>query len=304
MKTLYYLLLSMRPLQWVKNLSIFVAIFFSGHLLIDYQFFPVLKGFLIFCILTSAIYLLNDFKDREKDKLHPGKKSRPIASGKLKPQVALVAYFILGIIGLIASYFLSEYFFSTAVIYFVLLSSYSLFFRNVIILDGMFVAFGFVLRVWAGAFIAAEPISSWLIICTVATALLISFGRRRCELTILKKKAAEYRETLSIYPEKLLDVIITTVTAFTLMSYALFTFFNPVNGISQAFTSLLPEYWIDSKWLMATIPVVIYGVLRYLYLIYEKDTAATPEQAIFRDLPLATSIALWIGMSFVFIYVL
>lgn len=280
-----------------------MAIFFAGNLLLPYKFIPVFKGFLIFCLLSGAIYLFNDYKDLAQDKLHPGKKIRPLAAGKLAKKVALISFFVFSAFALTSAYFLSEYFFFTALIYFLLLSAYSLFLRNLIILDGMVVAAGFVLRVWAGAFVAAEPISSWLVICTVATALLMAFGRRRCELTILKSRAAAHRHTLSLYPEKFLDVIITTVTAFTLMSYSLFTFFHPVSGLPQAVITLLPDYWANLRWLMITIPIVIYGVFRYLYLIYEKDTAASPEQAVFTDFPLAASISLWITTLFALIYI-
>ena len=227
-----------------------------------------------------------------------------MASGNLNPRVALVAYFIISVVSLTLAYLLSEYFFIISLLYFITLTAYSLYFRNVIILDGMIVAIGFVLRVWAGAFVAAEPISAWLIICTIATALLISFGRRRCELTILKTNASEHRHTLSLYPEKFLDVIITAATSFTLISYAMFTFFNSNVSLPSMFSHYLPEYWINLKWLMMTIPVVIYGVFRYLYLIYEKDTAASPEQAIYTDLPLFLSLSLWLSMLFVIIYML
>ena len=303
MKSLYYLLITTRPRQWIKNLSVFVAIFFSGNLFEQYKVLPVLNTFIIFTFTSASIYLLNDYKDREKDKLHPSKKSRPLASGKLKPQTALTAFWILGLTGLGLAFSLSEYFFLTVIIYFFLLTSYSLYFRNVIILDGMIVAAGFVLRVWAGALVSAVPISSWLIICTIATALLIAFGRRRCEMTILQKHAAVHRKTLSLYPEKFLDIIITAATAFTLTSYTLFTFLNPTDGIPSTITSLLPENWINAKWSMITIPIVMYGVFRYLYLIYSEDIAASPEEAVFGDAPLFTSIILWITTLFTLIYI-
>lgn len=304
MKTLYYLLVTARPKQWIKNFSLFVAIFFSGTLLEVNKFTETFKGFLIFCLLSSAIYFLNDYVDREKDILHPGKKNRPLAAGKISPCTVIISYLLLAPSALILAYFLSNYFFIICLSYFLILSAYSLFFRNIIILDGMIIAGGFVLRVWAGALVSHTPISAWLIITTIATALLMSFGRRRCELTILKNQAAKHRNTLSLYPEKYLDVIITTATAFTLMSYSLFTFLNPENIQNPVLLSFLPDFWASSKWLMATIPIVLYGVFRYLYLIYEKDTAASPEEAIFTDFPLFLAIFIWGVSSFFLIYVL
>ncbi len=303
-KLLSALVVTSRPKQWIKNLSLFVAIFFAGEILIPAKFMIVFQGFIVFCLTSSAIYFLNDYQDREKDKLHPGKKNRPLATGALNPNAALWAYGILSLVSLALSLILSEYFFFTVLSYLVLLSTYALYFRNIIIVDGLIIAFGFVLRVWAGALITAAPISSWLIICTIATALLMAFGRRRCELTILKKKAAEHRHTLSLYPEKFLDAIITAATSFTLISYTLFTFFQPISGLPETFTSLLPEHWINSRWLMATIPIVIYSVFRYLYLIYEKDTAASPEEAVFEDKPLLFSIILWLAINFILVYLL
>jgi len=303
MKTLHYLLITARPKQWIKNCIIFIPLFFSGKMFFPEKFLHVIKAIIIFCLLSSAVYLLNDYKDRKKDKLHPNKKNRPLASGKLKPEIAIGTYFILGIIALISAAVLSEYFFAICLTYFLLLSSYSLFFRDILILDGMLVAMGFVLRVFAGALVIAEPISSWIVLCTIATALLIAFGRRRCEITILNHKASSHRKTLNLYPEKFIDTIITSATAFTLMSYTLFTFFNPIIQTNETIITWLPNYWINPKWLMLTIPITMYGVFRYLYLIYEKETASSPEEAIFGDYPLLASIAIWLGSIFLLIYI-
>jgi 4-hydroxybenzoate polyprenyltransferase len=303
-KTLYYVLQSVRPKQWIKNLSLYIPITFWGYLMAPDKFLTVTLAVVIFCGLTSSIYLLNDYKDRELDKLHPGKKNRPIAAGLLDPRLALYISGGLALVSLTSAYFLSEYFFACTLVYMVLMVSYCLFLRNVIILDALTVAAGFVLRMWAGALVTSTPVSSWLIICTTGIALLISFGRRRCELTLLHSKAPEYRHTLQQYPQTYLDVIIAAVTSFSLLSYAFFTFIYPGPTVKDVWISYLPTHWDQIKWLMLTIPVALYGVFRYLYVIYEKRDAFSPEEAVFNDWPLLFSILAWFGLVIFIIYVI
>jgi len=306
MNTIMYLFLSARPKQWIKNLAVFIPILFWGFLFIPDKFFVVSLGFLIFCGLTSSVYLLNDYSDRAHDALHPGKKNRPIASGKLNPTTALLVSIGLAVASLLFAYILSEYFFIVSLVYILLMTAYSLYLRNIIIIDALVVAFGFVLRVFAGAFVSETPISSWLIICTIGIALLISFGRRRCEVTLLKSKAPDHRLTLRRYPEVYLDVIIASVTAFSLLSYAFFTFVYPGAEIIREpwIYTYLPATWQSLKWLMFTIPVTLYGVLRYLFIIYEKREADSPEEAVFNDKPLLTSLLIWTFIVILVIYVL
>lgn len=303
MKTLYYLFISMRPRQWIKNMTLFIPIVFWGYLLQPDKLQAVSFGVIIFCGLTSSIYLLNDLLDRKLDRLHPGKKNRPIARGLLNPPLVLSTSATLALISLFFAWRLSEYFFACSTVYLLLMVSYCLFFRNIIILDALCVAFGFVLRVWAGALVSETPISSWLILCTTAGALLISFGRRRCELTLLLAKASEHRHTLQHYPKTYLDVIIAAVTAFSLIAYSFYTFTSPAMIIKQGWVSYFPTHWDNLKWLMVTIPVVIYGIFRYLFVIYEKKEASTPEEVLFRDLPLLSFIVVWMGLVILIIYV-
>jgi 4-hydroxybenzoate polyprenyltransferase len=296
----------MRPKQWLKNMSLYIPIIFWGYLFVPDKFLIVTEGVLIFCGLTSSIYLLNDYEDRAHDILHPSKKHRPIASGALPASLALAVSIGLVSLSLICAFLLSEYFFICSLVYVLLMIGYCFFLRNVIILDALVVAFGFVLRVFAGAFVSSTPISSWLIICTTGIALLISFGRRRCELTLLKSKAPEHRQTLQQYPETYIDVIISTVTAFSLISYAFFTFVYPgITSIREpGIYTYLPATWQNLKWLMFTIPIALYGVLRYLFVIYEKKEADSPEEAVFNDRPLLISILSWIVIVILLIYVL
>jgi 4-hydroxybenzoate polyprenyltransferase len=303
MQTIYYLLLSVRPKQWIKNLSLYIPIIFWGYLFVPDKVWAVSLGVIIFCGLTSSIYLLNDYRDRKLDQLHPGKRKRPLASGALDPKLALTVCILLALVSLTSAYFLSGYFFLCSAAYMLLMVSYCLFLRDVIIIDALVVAVGFVMRVFAGALVSATPISSWLIICTTGIALLISFGRRRCELTVLKSRAPEHRYTLHHYPETYLDVIIAVVTSFSILSYAFFTFIYPGNAIREPwFVSYLPDSWSNMKWLMITIPVALYAVLRYLYIIYEKREADTPEEVLFSDKPLFTSMLIWIIMVVGIIY--
>jgi 4-hydroxybenzoate polyprenyltransferase len=279
----------MRPHQWVKNVFVFTALVFSEQRLWTNpaKLLLVMLAFLAFCLAASSIYLLNDLVDQEKDRAHPKKCHRPIASGKLSPQVAIVAACILALSALGAGYFLdsSGGFLLTLVLYVViqgLLYSYIL--KNIVILDILTIAAGFILRAVAGAVVLHITITPWLLVCMGLLAIFLGVGKRRHELVLLEQGAGEHRRILAEYSIPMLDQMISIVTASIIMAYSMTTFSAPV--------APREPYPV----LMLTIPFVIYGIFRYLYLIYQKGEGGSPDELILTDTPLALSIILW-GLS-------
>lgn len=305
MGTLKALIISLRPRQWIKNLSLFAAVFFWGQLLEPAFFFKVGEAFVAFCLLSSSAYLFNDLVDRELDRKHPLKKERPIAKGTLSTFTAKIAFFVLaaGSLTWIALRF-NRFFFSLALFFLILQLAYSLFFRNVIILDALVVAIAFVLRVYSGAFIIPTPISSWLTLSVIGLALLLAFGKRRSERTLLSSlhKRLLTRATLRGYPDTLLDSMISMAAAFAIISYAIFAFQTSPTTEASFLASLIPLTLATPKWMMLTIPIVIYGVARYLYVIYEKKEGESPEKVLLSDHPLLGTVLLWVTIAFAIFY--
>lgn len=292
-KLLKHLLISARPRQWLKNLALLAAAFFWGNLFDPKIFVRVLLGAGCFCLLSSAVYLFNDVIDLSRDRLHPLKKHRPIASGQVPVSWALGLSGGLALLSLAVAYRVSFYFFVLTVAYVLLQVAYSLVLRDVIILDVLAIALGFIFRVFAGALILPVPLSSWLVLTTIGLALLMAFGKRRCEKTILASSelASRTRSSLLEYPDTLLDSAISTFAAFTLLSYSIFAFqTSPRVGFTL---SILPPTLARPKWMMLTIPIVIYGVARYWYVIYEKGEGESPANALLSDRPLLLSIVVW-----------
>lgn len=313
MKTLFnYLwqtLRSVRPRQWLKNAVLFAPILFSGELFEANDFYQVFLGFIIFCLASSAAYLFNDVIDAPKDRGHPFKKLRPIAAGRLPVFWALSSSAGLATLSLYLSYlYLNRYFFLTLVLFALLQIFYSLFLRNVIIFDALSVSLTFILRVFAGSFAAQASISSWLILATIGVALLLSFGKRRSERTLLVPNTGAIgqptRTTLFHYPDTLLDSMISVSASFTLISYSLFSFQISPRHPSKLFSALLPPTLFAPKWMMLTIPFVIYGVARYLYVIYEKKEGESPERALLSDKPLMLTLTAWFLTTVIVIYFL
>jgi 4-hydroxybenzoate polyprenyltransferase len=262
-----------------------------------------LEGFFVFCAVSSGVYFMNDIIDAPKDRLHPIKKNRPIASGKLSMTWAAIISSVLLVGATWYSYTnIGTFFTLTIMTYIILQLSYSLYFRNVIILDSLIVATGFILRVFAGGFASESSISAWLILTTIGLSLLLAFGKRRSEKTILQKhlgktaKEIETRKTLQKYPDTLLDSMISMSATFCVLTYALFTFQVSPQTLSLELITLLPSILRSPKIMMLTIPIVIYGVARYLYVIYEKQEGESPARVLLSDQPLLWSVALW-GMS-------
>jgi 4-hydroxybenzoate polyprenyltransferase len=288
-KNLFYLLESLRPKQWIKNLFIFAGILFSQNLLNLRLLTKTIEAFLIFCILSGAVYIVNDIVDREKDKLHPYKSKRPIASGKLKVSSALMAVSLFVPLALILAFFLNRNFFLVSIGYFLLQVGYSFVFKNIVILDVFAVALGFVLRVAAGTIVIEVSISSWLLVCTILLALFLGLSKRRHELVVLGD-AEGHRAVLREYSPYLLDQMISVVTASTVIAYTLYT----MSG------ETIRKF--GTKNLIFTVPFVLYGVFRYLYLIHQKGAGGSPEILIVTDKPLIIDILLWIITVFIIIY--
>jgi 4-hydroxybenzoate polyprenyltransferase len=284
------LLLSLRPGQWTKNLFVFAAVVFAERLTDANAVARAMAAFLIFCALSGTVYLVNDVLDREQDRRHPLKAKRPIASGALSPNIALIAAMILGSAALIAALALGLPFFAAAITYLVLLSSYSAFLKNIVILDVLTVAAGFTLRAAAGGAAIFVPISHWLLVCTTLLALFIALSKRRHELTLLTESATDHRPILGDYTPYLLDQMISVVTASTVIAYAFYT-------ISPETTE---KFGTDL--LALTIPFPLYGIFRYLYLVHRRELGGSPADLLMNDRPLLSCVALWALSVILIIY--
>ncbi len=306
---LYQIIRTARPRQWLKNLSIFAAPVLAGRLFIGDTFSLSVKAFIAFCAISSGAYFLNDIVDAPKDRLHPIKKNRPIASGKLSIPLATVVSLALIAGSIIYSFlYLDDYFAMILVFYILLQLAYSFYFRNIIILDSLIVASGFVIRVFAGGFASRTSVSSWLALTTIGISMLLAFGKRRSEKTILSKllgslKDGETRKTLRHYPDTLLDSMISMSAAFTIISYSLFSFMISSERVTTKLSIFLPAVLKSPKLMMLTIPIVIYGIARYLYVIYEKEEGESPERALLSDKPLLATVILWgiVTMTIIFL---
>lgn len=297
LNAIYQIIRSARPRQWLKNLAVFAAPIFQGYIFEPEIFTLSLRAFFVFCALSSGAYIFNDIVDTKKDRLHPVKRNRAIASGKLSPKLAGIVVIFLYAGSIFYSYSNVGEFFAYSTTAFIFLQLiYSLFLRNIIILDALTVASAFILRVFSGAFAVNISISSWLILTTIGLSLLLAFGKRRSEKTLLADEKLETRKTLRFYPDTLLDSMISMSSAFCIISYALFTFQTSPERVSPSFAKFLPAIIQSPKWMMTTIPIVIYGVARYLYVIYEKKEGESPERVLLSDKPILIAVALW-GVS-------
>ena len=288
----------MRPRQWIKNLVVFAAIIFGGQLFFPQKFWPVFNTFLILNFMASGVYIINDIVDINRDKLHYFKKNRPIAKGLIKPNIAIISAIILIIISLFSSYFLSRYLFLLLATFLVIQVLYSLYLKNIIILDIITIAATFMIRIFAGFMVVAssQPVtslSSWLILTTIMLSLFLVIAKRRLELSAMSKKVAiEHRDTLSQYPSVLLDGMTFMMATATILTYSLFTF-NETEPTQTIIRGFLPQALSTPKWLMVTIPLVIYGIFRYLYLIYGKKEGESPERTVLQDIPVLLTVSTW-----------
>jgi 4-hydroxybenzoate polyprenyltransferase len=283
------LLVSLRPHQWTKNLIVLAALAFSKHLFDGDAVLRAGAAFAVFCALSGAVYLVNDLADVERDRLHPLKRARPIASGALGVPLARAAAACLLALGLLAAWALGPGFFLCAGAYLALNLAYSFGLKDVVILDVLAIAIGFVLRAVAGAVAIQVAFSDWLLVCTILLALFLALAKRRHELVTLDDAAA-HRRILAEYSPYLLDQMIAVVTASCLTAYAFYT--------------LAPEtvakYRTDR--LALTIPFVIYGIFRYLYLVHRKEQGGSPGDALLTDRPLLATVALWAAAVVLIVY--
>ena len=287
MKTLRALIKTMRPQQWLKNILIFAALVFDGKLGVIPDLVRTFIGFLLFCLVSSAVYIINDLADVEADRLHPKKRYRPIAAGVLPVSVARTAAVVIVGLSFPLAYLLSPTFALVLLSYFLLNLAYSNWLKHVPIIDVFVLASFYVLRVVAGlTIIHVARFSPWLYVVTTLLALYVGFGKRRAELALLAEEANFHRKVLDGYTIPLLDQFITIVSAATIGAYSLYTF-SAVN---------LPE----NHAMMLTIPFAIYGIFRYLYLVQIKQGGGAPEEELFRDRPLQIAIVLW-GLAVVLI---
>jgi 4-hydroxybenzoate polyprenyltransferase len=286
------LLRTMRPRQWVKNVFVFAAIAFSEDRL--WQFWGpagpapllrVLGAFVAFCMAASAIYLVNDLVDIEKDRAHPKKRNRPLASGRLSPGVAVgaAAALILGVLPLAYALDPVDLGFLIVLVVYVAVQGflYTYWLKNVVIFDILILAAGFVLRAVGGAAVIDVLITPWLLLCMLLLALFLGIGKRRHELTLLESGAGEHRRILQEYSVPMLDQMMAIVTASIIMAYSITAFLAPV----------APQE--PYPMLMVTIPFVIYAIFRYLFLIYQRGEGGAPDELILKDMPLAGSVVLW-----------
>jgi 4-hydroxybenzoate polyprenyltransferase len=280
------LFVSLRPSQWTKNLIVFAALLFGQRggapAFLDPQAIgQALAAFAIFCVLSGVVYLINDVADREKDRLHPRKQFRPIASGAVSPSTAITTAVVLTAVALGASWLLRPAFALVAVTYVGLLSLYSGPLKHVVIIDVLTIAIGFVLRAVAGAVAIDVPISHWLLILTILLALFLALSKRRHELVMLADGATGHRPILEEYSPYLLDQMIAVVTASTLVSYVIYT--------------VSPEtvQKFHTDYLGLTLVFPLYGIFRYLYLVHQKEGGGSPSDMLLNDRPLLLCVAVW-----------
>jgi 4-hydroxybenzoate polyprenyltransferase len=276
-----HLLISLRPGQWNKNLVIFAGLLFGRKLFEAAAVFDAVSAFAVFCILSGVVYLVNDIVDRGSDRQHPLKAQRPIASGVLPVSVGAAAALVLGAGGLAAAFAIGRAFAGVAATYLALQMLYSATLKNVVIIDVLTIAIGFVLRAVAGAVVVNVEISHWLLVCTILLALFIVLAKRRHEIVLLAGGAANHRPILGEYTAYLLDQMIGVVTASTLIAYVFYT--------------ISPETQekFGTPWLGLTIPFPLYGILRYLYLVHQRDGGGSPADLLLTDRPLLVCVGLW-----------
>ncbi|MCR8659656.1 decaprenyl-phosphate phosphoribosyltransferase [Paenibacillus endoradicis] len=268
----------LRPKQWTKNLLVFAALLFSFEMISVTTIMNTLLGFFLFSFISGCVYIINDYVDREADQNHPVKRFRPMASGALNPNLALTFGSFLLIASLIVSYFLNPLFTLLLIAYFALNVCYSFYLKHVVIVDIMVIATGFVMRAIAGGLVIHVPFTPWFLICTMLLSLFLAIGKRRHELFLLENEMGTHRKVLEKYSFTLLDQLNSIVTSATIISYSLFTF---TSG--------------RTVHLMWTIPFVIYGIFRYLYLIHIEKKGGSPDRVLFEDKHILVTVILYVA---------
>jgi 4-hydroxybenzoate polyprenyltransferase len=289
LQALIGLIRTMRPRQWTKNVFIYAGLIFDGQLFVLDSLLRVTVSYFLLCLVAGTIYIVNDLVDIEADKLHPTKKNRPLPSGQLSKQVAIAAAVIIPVITILAAASYSRTFAGILIVYFVLQVLYSFWLKNVVLLDILTVTAGFVLRVAAGVVVVrVANFSPWLYACMGLLALFLVIGKRRQEMLLLADQAQNVRATYKEYNLPLLDEMLRLVTTGTFVTYLLYTVEATTIRIANTNLALI------------TVPFVLYGLLRYLYLIHVKNEGGAPDEVLLKDRPLLASVMLW-GMTFVII---
>ncbi len=283
-----FIWITIRPKQWIKNLFVFAPLFFAQKLFDPPSMLQATAAFVVFCIMSSAMYIINDLMDAKEDREHPVKRLRPIPSGALPVNFAWAASVVLAAVAMAAAWALGKGFFWSCALYGGVNIAYSLRLKHMVLIDVFIIAAGFVLRVLAGALVIRVEISSWLVICTILLALFLALCKRRHELVILENNAGHHRKILREYTPYFLDQLISVVTASTVVAYSLYT-------VSE---DVVAKFGTQN--LRLTIPFVLYGIFRYLYLVHQKDEGGNPTKVLLTDVPLIINMLLW-GISILFI---
>jgi 4-hydroxybenzoate polyprenyltransferase len=280
----------LRPTQWAKNLVLFAALIFAKHLFVFADVLRALAAFAVFCCVASGAYVMNDLRDCERDRQHPLKARRPLPAGRIAPRTALLLVLALTGAGVAAAVPLGLGFTLLVALYLALQVAYTFVLKDTVILDVMAIAAGFVIRAVAGGVVIAVPVSQWLIICTFLLALFLGFSKRRHELVLLENRATEHREILREYSPYFLDQMISVVTASTVVAYAIYT----------ASPEVREKLGTDQLYL--TLPFVLFGIFRYLYLVHQKEEGGNPTWLLLNDRPLLAGVVLWILTAAVLLY--
>lgn len=284
------LVLALRPRQWTKNLIVLAGLIFGERLLDSAAFADAMVAFGVFCLLSGVVYLVNDIRDRDADRLHPIKSKRPIASGDLPVGAAVAFAALLVVVATSVAFALSVPFGLVGSTYLVMLILYSIWLKHLVILDVLTLAMGFVLRAWGGAVAVDVGMSHWLLLLTLLGALFLALSKRRAELVSLADDARHHRPTLAEYSPHLLDQMISVVTASTLLAYALYTIDSET----------VARFGTDR--LLWTLPFPLYGIFRYLYLVHQREGGGNPSEILLSDRPILACVALWGAAVVIVIY--
>ncbi len=310
-ETLVDLAKTARPRQWIKNLTLYAALVFTGYL---YPAETILKDFWVvtgaiglFTLVASSIYFLNDLLDYKADTVHPFKRRRPIASGKISRFVAFAVFLIGSTIGLSLAKSLSDLFFGVLLGYWVMQILYSIWLKHIEVVDVFVIAIGFFLRVIGGAIVINAHLSIWFLLCVISVSLFLAVGKRRAELAILTEQGAvAHRKVMGKYSPSILDAYLAMFATAAFLSWALYTFnfYEQQSGASSTIAAITTgvRTLTINKWLMATIPVVIFGIMRYIRIVYDGSRAETPERVILSDAPLIMSVIGWGVMVILVLY--
>lgn len=280
---------TMRPKQWTKNVTVFAALIFDAKVLQPGPFLRTLAGFFLLCMVTGAVYVINDLVDMDKDRLHPTKRRRPLPSGQLPVPAAIAGAVVLLGVALPMAFWLDRLFGLLATGYVVLQLAYSFVLKQYVLIDVIAISAGFVIRVGAGVpLVPADRFSPWLYVCATLLALFLGFGKRRQELVLLGESAQSHRAILEEYSVQFVDEMLNVVVSAAIVAYSLYTF-TAVN--------VPPNHMM-----MLTIPIVLYGFFRYLYLIHIRGETAAPDEVLLKDRPIQAAVVLWGLLSFALLY--